>query len=146
MVERLLTMADGTEVVDYKLHCFNGSVVCIQVDLDRRTDHRRNFYDRDWCPMPFTWSICAGERPLWPHGAPVEQPARLADLIRLSETLAQDFPYLRVDWYVTGPRLYFGETTFHPGGGYERILPYEWDVELGAHLTLPARTGVARLA
>ena len=137
LVERLLTMPDGTELADYKLHCFGGSVAFVQVDLDRRTAHKRNFYDRDWRPLPFTWSICAGSRPLWPHGPAVERPARLADLIRLSEALARDFPYLRVDWYVTGPRLYFGETTFHPGGGYERILPFEWDVALGERLPLP---------
>ena len=137
LVERLLTMPDGTELADYKLHCFSGSVAFVQVDQDRHTDHKRNFYDRDWRPLPFTWSICAGARPLWPHGAAVERPARLADLIRLSELLARDFPYLRVDWYVIETRLYFGETTFHPGGGYERILPYEWDVALGKRLSLP---------
>ena len=137
LVERLLTMPDGAEVADYKLHCFGGQVAFVQVDLDRRTDHRRNFYDRDWRPLPFTWSICAGSRPLWPQGAAVERPARLGDLIRLSEALACGFPYLRVDWYVIGCQLYFGETTFHPGGGYERILPYEWDVALGDRLALP---------
>lgn len=27
--------------------------------------------------------------------------------------------------------------TFHPGGGYERILPYAWDADLGRQLALP---------
>lgn len=137
LVERLLTTPDGSELADYKLHCFGGSVAFVQVDLNRYSDHRRNFYDLDWRPLPFTWSICAGDHPLWPHGATVERPAALADLVRLAEALAKDFPYLRVDFYIVGGQLYFGEVTFHPGGGYERILPAEWDVALGVRLRLP---------
>lgn len=144
LVERLLTMPDGTELADYKLHCFGGSVAFVQVDLNRRTDHKRNFYDRDWRPLPFTWSICAGGRPLWPHGGAVERPGALAELIRLAETLGSGFPYLRVDFYVVGQRVFFGEATFHPGGGYERILPIEWDAALGARLTLPPAVAAAR--
>ena len=137
LVEELLAMPDGAEVLDYKLHCLDGRATFIQVDLDRRTARRRNLYDRDWNLLPFTWSICVGDRPLWPNGAAVERPARLDDLIRLSEALAEGFPYLRVDWYVIGAALYFGEATFHPGAGYERILPYSWDVALGRQLVLP---------
>ena len=138
LVEELLTMPDGTEVLDYKLHCFGGRAAFIQVDLDRKADHRRNLYDCDWNLLPFTWSICIGERPLWPNGVAVERPTRLDDLIRLSETLADGFPYLRLDWYIVDSALYFGEATFYPGGGYERILPYSWDVSLGRQLYLPA--------
>ena len=137
LVEELLAMPDGTDVLDYKLHCLDGRATFIQVDLDRRTDHRRNLYDRDWNLLPFTWSICVGDRPLWPNGAAVPKPARLNDLIRLSETLAEGFPYVRLDWYVIGTALYFGEATFHPGAGYERILPRSWDIELGRRLVLP---------
>lgn len=137
LVEQLLAMPDGADVLDYKLHCLNGRATFIQVDLDRRTNHCRNLYDRDWNPLPFTWSICIGDRPLWPNGAAVQKPARLDDLISLSEALAEGFPYLRLDWYVIGSALYFGEATFHPGGGYERILPLCWDLELGEQLVLP---------
>lgn len=137
LVEELLSMPDGAEVLDYKLHCLGGRATFIQVDLDRRADHRRNLYDRDWNLLPFTWSICIGDRPLWPNGAAVERPARLDELIGLSEALAEGFPYLRLDWYVVGSALYFGEATFHPGGGYERILPYAWDADLGRQLALP---------
>lgn len=143
LVERLLTMPNGAELPDYKLHCFGGSVAFVQVDLNRRTDHKRNFYDRDWRPLPFTWSICAGGRPLWPHGGAVQRPAALADLIRLAEVLASGFPYLRADFYAVGQRVFFGEATFHPGGGYERILPVEWDAALGAQLTLPPAVAAA---
>ena len=137
LVEELLAMPDGSDLPDYKLHCLRGRAAFIQVDLDRRVDHRRNFYDRDWNPLPFTWSICIGDEPLWPNGAAVERPTRLDDLIALSEALAAGFPYLRLDWYVLGEALYFGEATFHPGGGYERILPHSWDFALGQQLPLP---------
>ncbi len=139
MVERLLLDEDGNIPLDYKCHCIHGEVVAIQVDLDRYANHRRNFYDANWSRLPFTWSVCAGDRPMWPQGRDVEKPDALPTVICMSEQLARKFPYVRVDWYIVGGRVYFGEVTFHHGGGYERILPVEWDARLGAMLKLPAR-------
>ena len=137
IVERLLVDEDGHIPFDYKFHCFHGKIGAIQVDIDRQTNHRRNFYDTEWSKMPFTWSVCAGDKPLWPHGRDVEKPVVLPELISVTERLAQRFPYIRIDWYVVADRIYFGEMTFHHGGGYERILPVEWDKILGDKIQLP---------
>lgn len=138
IVEKLLVDDEGNIPLDYKFHCFHGEVVAIGVDIDRETDHRRNFYDREWQKLPFIWSIYAGDEPLWPHGRDIEKPAVLSELIVMTEKLASKFDYyIRIDWYVVNNKIYFGEVTFHHGGGYSQIRPFEWDQKLGEMLRLP---------
>ncbi len=137
IVERLLQDQNGEVPSDFKCHCFNGKVFCVQVDLDRRTNHKRNFYDRNWSLLPFTWSVCVGDTPMWPNGRDVVRPEPLARMLEASDTLAKPFPYVRVDWYIVDGKILFGETTFNHGSGFERIVPTEWDYKLGDMLRLP---------
>ena len=139
VVERLMVDDTGNIPLDFKFHCFHGRVAAIQIDIDRETDHKRSFYDSNWELLPFDWSVCAGGEPLWPRGRDIEKPTVLPELIALTEKLAKPFDYVRVDWYVVGTKIFFGEVTFHHGGGYERILPFEWDRKLGKKLHLPNR-------
>ena len=55
----------------------------------------------------------------------------------VAEKLAEDIPFVRVDFYETGGRLYFGEMTLYPAGGLEEFVPAEWDRILGGWLRLP---------
>ena len=137
VAEELLLDEDGRIPSDFKLHCFNGRVECIQVDLDRDTAHRRNFYGPAWQRLPFVWTEWEGSAPLWPGGRDVERPGALPEMIRLAETLSKDFPYARIDLFHCRGRVYFGEITFFHGGGFERFDPPEWDRKLGERLALP---------
>lgn len=136
MVEKLITTNDGKIPFDFKFHCIQGKVEAIQVDLDRENDHSRNFYSSNWEPLPFTWSICAGEKPLLVKKQEINKPILLDRMIKSTKTLAQQFPYIRIDWYATENRMYFGELTFHHGSGFEKILPLEWDIKLGSKLII----------
>ena len=137
VVEQLLVDEDGDIPSDYKFHCFHGEIAVIQVDIDRQTNHRRNFYDVDWARLPFTWSVCVGDQPLWPQGRDIRKPIVLPEMIELTERLARAFPYVRIDWYIVADKIYFGEVTFYHGGGYELFSPSEWDRKLGKKLQLP---------
>ncbi len=137
VAEQLLLDENGRIPSDYKLHCFGGKVATIQVDLDRETAHRRNFYDLDWNLQPFIWTEWAGDRPAWPNGPAVPRPAALPEMVRLAETLAADFPYARIDLFCCGGTVYFGEITFYHGGGFERFDPPEFDRVFGEKLALP---------
>ncbi len=136
IAEELLLDEQGRLPVDYKFHCFNGRVEFIQMDMDRETRHRRNFYSRDWQLMPFIWTEWEGNEPLWPNGEVIDPPDALADMIRLAETLAADFPYARIDLYYCRGRINFGEITFYHGSGLERFDPPEWDATFGGLLRL----------
>ncbi|VXC03368.1 ATP-grasp fold amidoligase family protein [Maribacter litoralis] len=138
VVEKLLTTNNGELPADYKVHCFNGKVRMINVDIGRGTkNHYRNWYNRKWEREEYSWSSDLGNGKFtYPSNEDVEKPALLDEMITLSEKLVDDIPYLRVDWYIFQDQLFFGELTFHHNGGNRPIEPKKWDVLLGNELTL----------
>jgi hypothetical protein len=60
-------------------------------------------------------------------------------MTRIAKQLARGFDYIRVDLYLIGQKIYFGEITPFHRGGMSRISPDEWDLKLGAmwHQTTP---------
>ena len=137
VIEELLLDDNGRIPSDFKFHCFGGNVATIQVDLDRETAHRRNFYDLDWNLQPFIWTEWERGKPAWPNGRAVARPAALAEMVRVAETLAVDFPYARIDLFDCRGKVYFGEITFYHGGAFERFDPPEFDRFFGDKLALP---------
>ena len=101
----------GTDLKDYKLFCFDGEVKMIQVDYDRFTDHHRNLYTTDWKLIDAFI--------LYPNNPQhiIEKPAVLPEMISIGEKLSKGFPFVRIDLYVINNKIYFGEFTFHHGGG-----------------------------
>ena len=43
---------------------------------------------------------------------------------------------MRIDLYDINNKIYFGEFTFYPGGGFEEFRPVEWDYKLGSWIDL----------
>lgn len=138
IVEKLLQDSNGKVPMDYKIHCFNGIVNMIQVDIGRgTTGHCRNWYNADWKREPYRWSSLKENGKFTdPSEEDVPPPKTLKKMIELSEVLSKEFDYVRVDWYDVDGDLYFGELTFHHDGGSKPILPEEWDYELGRRLKL----------
>ncbi|PCJ92307.1 MAG: glycosyl transferase [Flavobacteriaceae bacterium] len=138
IVEKLLLDKNGNIPFDYKLHCLNGKVRMVQVDIDRGTDnHYRNWYSTEWVREPYKWSSPKGNGIYTdPSDKDVQKPHTLQEMIRLSEILAQPFDLVRVDWYNVDEKLFFGELTFHHDGGNQPILPETWDLKLGKELKL----------
>lgn len=131
-------MTDGEhdDLIDYKVFTFSGRAELVQTDCDRFSDHRRNFYSREWEYLPFT--TCYPTDP----GRQVECPECLGELLWCAEELAHgagDPRFLRVDLYAIRGRAYFGELTFYHGSGFERFDPYQYDEALGRLIDLPAR-------
>lgn len=129
IIEKLLTDKHGNIPNDFKLFCFNGKVNYIQVDIDRFTDHKRNFYDCNWNLMPFTL--------VYENGQNIEKPNNLDKMIVLAEKLSSEFIFARVDFYSIEDQIYFGEITFHPEGGFGKFYPPKYDRLLGDRIQLP---------
>ena len=129
VIEKLLLDKAGSIPSDYKLHCLNGKVRFIQVDMDRETDHKKNLYDEEWNFIDCRFN--------YDNGSPVEKPAQLNKMIAIAEKLAKDFIYVRVDLYNIEDKIYFGELTFHPASGFGKFEPIEWDYKFGEMLQLP---------
>lgn len=116
-------------IPDYKLFCFQGKAHFIQYDANRFTDHRRNFYSVDWQLLPFQL--------IYPPLSEVVQPPKhLEEMIDVAETLASDFPFVRIDLYEVNDQIFFGEMTFYPESGFGFFRPKEWDAILGSHISL----------
>lgn len=63
--------------------------------------------------------------------------AQLPTLYHYAARLAEDFDHCRVDFYVTseGPR--FSEITHYPSSGTRRMIPQDFDREMGKHWKIP---------
>ena len=129
---------NGNIPFDYKLHCFNGEVRMIQVDMGRGTDHHyRNWYSKDWVREPYQWDMPNKDGGFTRSSEDdIEKPKTLEKMIQLSKVLAKPFCYVRADWYDVDGQLFFGELTFHHGGGDEPFTPKIWHEKLGKELIL----------
>lgn len=129
LAEQLLIDENGEIPADFKLHCFNGKLGFVQVDIDRSTDHKRNIYDPEWNLLDCEY--------IYKKGRDIEKPKVLEKMKSLAEVIAKDFTFARVDFYNIGEKIYFGEITFHPESGTGRFIPQHWDQKFGDLLTLP---------
>lgn len=128
LVEQLL-VDNGQSPMDYKIFCFNGKAKFIQVDIDRHTNHTRNIYDLDWKKLPVTF--------YYKNGRDIQKPQRLLDMLSMAEQLANEFYFVRVDFYSVGDQIYFGEITFHPESGLKLFNPSHYEKLFGSYLTIP---------
>ncbi len=120
----------GGELKDYKFFCFDGKAELIQVDFDRFSGHKRNLYTTDW-----EYVDAVIKYPNSPEKK-IARPQKLGEMVRLAEKLSRGIPHVRVDLYCVGRQIYFGEFTFHHGGGYEEFTPGSLGYRLGSRIPL----------
>lgn len=116
---------------DYKLYCFNGVAKGVYVTINRFTKLSVSMYDMDWNLMPFEH--------IHPNrGEKVAKPKHLDLMKELAEKIARyiDNPFVRVDFYETNGKVYFGEITFYPEGGMCYFKPEEWDYTMGGWMDI----------
>lgn len=129
IVEKLLLDTNGSIPFDYKLYYFSGKFEFLQIDLDRFGNHKRNLYDKDWNELPFDYKYSKSD-------IKVNRPENLDKLIELGQELSKPFPFVRVDFYIVNNKIYFGELTFHPEGGFGKFYPEDFDTIYGEKLAL----------
>ena len=95
------------------------------------TGLRVTFFDREWNRMDF-------QRHYPASGKDIPKPNNLEKMIDLAESLSEGIPFVRIDYYETEGKLYFGEITFYPGSGTEEFTPDVWDRTLGDWILLPS--------
>ncbi len=120
---------DSGSLRDYKVFCFNGKPEFVQVDFDRYTNHRRNFYNLNW--ERIYMEVAYKE-----HSIGMRKPENFEELIKVCEKLSEDFPFVRVDLYMVKNKIYFGELTFTPGNGKDPFRPLEQDLKVAARIDL----------
>ncbi len=111
---------------DYKILCSGGVPVLIQVDVDRFSEHKSELYTADWKKLEHISVASFSE-----EHVEITKPDTLPQMLDVAAKLAAQFPFVRVDLYSIGNRIYFGALTFTPGSGLVRFNPKSADLELG---------------
>lgn len=136
IIEKLLVDKAEKVPADCRFFCFNGKVKLIQMDIDRFEDHRRGLFSIDWKLLPFNWSPLIDGEAKYKIKEGIPKPKNLKEMIRIAEILSKDFDFIRVDLYSVGSKIYAGELTFHPGGGFNHFIPEKYDLIYGRKLKL----------
>ena len=125
LVERMIEMPNNEVPEDYKFFVYGGRALFVQVDYGRFTEHRRDFYSRDWEFVPTTYQHYPNADERKPA------PANLKDMVLIAEKIGAQFDFARVDLYATPKGIRFGEVTFYPGAGRGPFVPEIWDYKFG---------------
>ncbi len=132
IIEQYMEDGDADDLPDYKVWCFNGKTEFIWIDINRFTDHKRRVYDANWNTLDITVNA---KVPISDEIMP--KPDYLEELLHVSSVLSEGFPHVRVDFYVIGGKLYFGEMTFTSSSGTSDIKPKSFDYYLANKFVLP---------
>lgn len=118
---------ESGELCDYKLFCFDGKMKALFIATDRFTsgeETKFDFFDENFNHLPFTNGHPNATKP-------IKKPESFQQMKDLAEKLSQKIPHVRVDFYCTNGKIYFGELTFFHWGGLKRFEPEEWDFKFG---------------
>ncbi|MFR2300305.1 MAG: ATP-grasp fold amidoligase family protein [Clostridium paraputrificum] len=118
---------DGLPLVDYKIHCFNGVPKFILICSEREGNKSNyNYYDLNWDRLDYSTTLTKD----------FKKPDTFSKMLEISKIIAEDFPFVRVDFYDIKGKLMIGELTFVPAGGLDDTLPKKADLEIGNMLNL----------
>lgn len=138
-------MAQDTDVQfekgldDYRFYCFHGEPRLIYMYQSGGLSFENkpgiascDIFDTKWEHMPFCQKS--------PNASTMPNaPANLEKMLEISRKLSENIIFMRVDFYEINGKLYIGELTLYPGGGFAPFYPPKWDQKIGAWLTLPER-------
>lgn len=133
IAEKYLENSKNEELIDYKVHNFNGVPKVILVCSQRFSNEglREDFYNTEWEKLKL-------KRPEHPNSnREISKPINLKEMLFISQKLSKGFPFMRTDFYEVNGKLYFGEITFYPASGFEKFLPSKWDEVFGSWIILP---------
>ncbi|MCR4879629.1 MAG: hypothetical protein K5906_01565 [Bacilli bacterium] len=130
IIEELL-LENNELPVEYKIHVFNGKAKYLYVVTGRNKDIHYNNYLIDWTDFDKAqfnhWTKLDKE---------IKKPQNFAEAIKIAETLAAPFPFVRVDLYIINGKVYISEMTFTPAKGTLTFKDDESDFIIGKWLSI----------
>lgn len=138
--EKYLENEGSSDMPDYKFHCSYGVPKFILVCKNRfgLGGMTEDFFTPEWEHLPV-------KRPARPNASePIEKPAQLEEMIEIARKLSKDIPFVRVDLYIAGGSVYFGELTFYPSSGASAFVPESFDKVFGDTIDLAPLMNAAK--
>ena len=112
---------------DYKFYCFNGKCNYVMLCTGReKGDTKFYYYDRNWNfrkEMSNDGKQVIGE-------LNCKEPKNIKEMFRIVEKLSKGIKFVRIDLYNIKDKIYFGEFTFYPGGGFDKTRTLECETIL----------------
>ncbi|OFY23564.1 MAG: hypothetical protein A2W98_00375 [Bacteroidetes bacterium GWF2_33_38] len=109
--EELIDTGSDRWPTDYKFMCINGVPDHIFLGTERETKVKYGTFDLEWNILPYT------KKEFMPKSYP-KKPKYLKEMAEIAKVLSEDFDFVRVDLYEYEDKIYFGELTFSPWGGF----------------------------
>lgn len=133
--EQYMTDQNCNDIIDYKIHNFNGKPQFVLVCSKRFSKEglHEDFYTPDWSRMNV-------KRHNIPTTLGIAKPHNLDMMLEMSQRISHNYPFIRTDFYEINGKLYFGEITLYPASGWSKFDPEEYDMIFGNMLTLPEIT------
>jgi hypothetical protein len=123
------------DIETYKFYCFNGIPKVVYISQNGENGEKDlylDYYDMDWHHLDITLATHLHSK------KQKSKPKGFEKMVKLSEELSKDFPFVRVDLYNIDGAIYFSELTFIPTGGNMKLSPKEVVDEWGELLKLPS--------
>ena len=128
--EEMLGSGDG-KLKDYKFWCFNGEPKFWTINDGNGHGNWMKFYDMNKTQLSY-------KRKDYPNepNFNIEIPTQFDDIVKYSNSLAQKFKFVRIDFYEIDNRIYLGEMTFTPGAFIFKYENPEDEIKVGNLLEL----------
>lgn len=130
--ELFLDDGSGTELMDYKLFCFDGKFKLLLVCSDRHTKLSNDWYD---CNLKHLPCINGPKN----RNKPIVLSPKMDEMIKLAEKLSKGIPQARIDFYDLNGKIYFGEITLFESSGFAPFKPKQFDRIFGDLIKLPTK-------
>ncbi|EOX3369741.1 ATP-grasp fold amidoligase family protein [Vibrio cholerae] len=129
LVESLISNGDGSPLLDYKFHRFNNdgdAVYYLQINSEYNTSRcTKTLYDINGLKSDVQFSG-------YNYGPEkIVLPENFHEMLSVVDKLASDFEYVRVDLFNVEGKIYFGELTFCPASGWDKVNTKVNDFMLG---------------
>ncbi|MEI9906667.1 MAG: ATP-grasp fold amidoligase family protein [Actinomycetota bacterium] len=117
--------------IDYKFFVVGGDVQLISAAEGRiENELRSTIYKGHWEPSKIRFKSQSQE--LREADPPLVPPAQAEEMCQIAIKLAEITDSARVDLYLSGDRVIFGEVTIYPSGGHSPFVDERDNIELGA--------------
>ncbi|WP_050786274.1 ATP-grasp fold amidoligase family protein [Prevotella disiens] len=141
IVEELLEDTEqkklSSSLIDYKIWCFNGTPYIAFVCYDRHRKADGN--------IGVTYDLFSLDT--WEHKGDflskkdanykkIPKPQCLQEMLQIAKKLSEDFPLVRVDFYIINNKPYFGELTFTSAGGLNYFYSELGQITMGKAINL----------
>ena len=130
--EEYLEPNEGQFLWDYKFFCFNGEPRIMYMEKEASEQKTEAFFDMEGRFLDLEMD---DPRP----DTPPELPDCFDKMKNIAKKLSKGIPFLRVDLFFAGGKIYVGELTFFHCSGLGPVRPEKWNRILGSWIVLPEK-------